>query len=276
MTGHEIAVILRSGAQGTPRGSTVALHHHPDPELGLVAQGSARYLISGRFYGLEPWSLVWLPAGQPHVLLDVSPDHRMWIVAFRASFVRAHADPAFVHTLLGAPGSEARVRRISLLQGRALARLADELDRRRVPAPLAQAAGAAILQLAGLACAMSSQTNLGTDMHPGVERALQLLVQKRPPQSLRDLAAAVYLSPSALSRLFKAQTGVSLPAFRHRMKMESFLRIYGHGQHRNLQEAAYAAGFGSYAQFFRVFVRTMGSTPAQYRRGLSRTPKTET
>jgi len=41
---------------------------------------------------------------------------------------------------------------------------------------------------------------------------------------------------------------------------------YGSGNRWNMTQAALASGFGSYAQFHRVFKRHFGFGPAEYRR----------
>jgi len=67
--------------------------------------------------------------------------------------------------------------------------------------------------------------------------------------------------------LFKQQTGVALVDFRNRERVEKFLQIYGTGQRRTMLDAALEAGFGSYAQFHRVFKRVTGRAPGKHRRG---------
>ena len=69
-----------------------------------------------------------------------------------------------------------------------------------------------------------------------------------------------------MSRLFKQQTGVALVDFRNRQRVEKFLDFYGTGQRRTMLDAALEAGFGSYAQFHRVFKRVRGCSPVEHRR----------
>ena len=71
-----------------------------------------------------------------------------------------------------------------------------------------------------------------------------------------------------LDGLFKQQAGISLTAFRQRKCLERFLRLYGRGARYTLLQAALEAGFGSYAQFHRVFGSVMRLSPAAYRRSL--------
>ena len=70
---------------------------------------------------------------------------------------------------------------------------------------------------------------------------------------LKTMAALVDLRAETISRLFKAQIGISLTTFRNRCRVDRFLEIYGHGHRHTILEAALEAGFGSYAQFYRIF-----------------------
>jgi transcriptional regulator GlxA family with amidase domain len=83
---------------------------------------------------------------------------------------------------------------------------------------------------------------------------------------LDELARRAGLSSHRLSRLFKQQTGVALVDFRNRQRVEKFLELYGTGQRRTMLDAALEAGFGSYAQFHRVFKRVRGGSPIEHRR----------
>ena len=57
-----------------------------------------------------------------------------------------------------------------------------------------------------------------------------------------------------------------LVAYRARQRLERFLRRHRPGDARTMLADALAAGFGSYAQFHRVFTATMGSGPADWYR----------
>jgi AraC-like DNA-binding protein len=84
--------------------------------------------------------------------------------------------------------------------------------------------------------------------------------------SLSRLARTCGASASLLSRLFRQQMGVSMGDFRNRHRIERFFELYSDGYRLNITQAAFEAGFGSYAQFHRVFRKTLGYGPAELRR----------
>lgn len=102
--------------------------------------------------------------------------------------------------------------------------------------------------------------------HPAVVGALRLLAQD-PSLGGKELADRLNLSVSRLARLFKAEMGVSLVDYRNRLRLERFDVLLRTGSD-NLLETALAAGFGSYAQFHRVFSAERGTPPTKYLQSL--------
>lgn len=233
-------------------------HTHAELELNLVRSGSARYLVGERRYDLGPGTLVWLFPGQDHVLVDRSPTLGMWIALFSPGLVRGTSAPAllgvddpaghFCRTLVHAEAD-----RLALL-------LADVAD---AGAPRANAGLAYLLHTAWAYFAAAAPAPVGPAVHPAVEQAARLLRDVAVP--LPELAAAVGLSPGRLSRVFRAQTGVSVTDFRNRQRIARFLRLYGGGR-TTLTDAALRAGFGSYPQFHRVYTALEGGPPRSLRR----------
>jgi len=84
----------------------------------------------------------------------------------------------------------------------------------------------------------------------------------------QDLAHEFGVSPGHLARIFKSELGVSLVEYRNRLRLRSFFDHVGQGE-ANLIRAAHAAGFGSYAQFHRVYRQLQGGTPRDL---IARTP----
>lgn len=76
------------------------------------------------------------------------------------------------------------------------------------------------------------------------------------------LARELGVSPGHLARSFKREMGVSLVDYRNRLRIDRFFEaIHRAGSSGNLLDAALEAGFGSYAQFHRVYRKFLGTTP---------------
>ena len=245
-------------------------HHHVELELNLVTQGTAAYLLGDRRYELRRHSLVWLFPDQEHVLLDQSADYHMWIGVFTPQLLRQVCVTPAVQTLClpepegwyCRPLAEPNAQRLEQLFGE-IAGCREDLARHNA------GLGYALLA-AWTAYVQATEDAIGLDVHPAVERAVRLLRAPDAPETLERLAAQAGLSASRLSHLFRAQTGVSLAEFRNAQRLERFLRCYGQGRRLSVSEAALEAGFGSYPQFYRVFVQRMGYSPAEHRRRIEK------
>jgi AraC-like DNA-binding protein len=98
--------------------------------------------------------------------------------------------------------------------------------------------------------------------HPAVAAALRMLVAD-PSLTGGDIAKKMGVSLSRFARVFKTDMGISLVDHRNQLRLERFLSLVDSGG-SNLLEAAYAAGFGSYSQFHRVFRALRGRSPRDY------------
>jgi len=252
------------GSSVRPIGS----HHHDELEVNLVLSGHASYLFGNRRVPLPAHSMIWLFPKQEHVLIDWSHDFSMWVVVFKPELVARYAGSGMRRVLRSAdPGDilcrEVDPRRIDLLDAVYQGANRENRDFAFVNAALGYA-----LVASWQAYQFSDESIARTDVHPAVAKAARLIATAETDPKLAPLARAAGLSPARLSRLFKRQTGIGLTAFRQRKCLERFLRLYGRGARYTLLEAALEAGFGSYAQFHRVFCRLMKMNPAAYRKSV--------
>jgi AraC-like DNA-binding protein len=89
------------------------------------------------------------------------------------------------------------------------------------------------------------------------------MLAKNPAMGAKEIAATLDISASRLARVFKTEMGMSLVEYRNRLRLDRFAVLLDRGR-TNLLEAALAAGFGSYAQFHRVFRALRHATPREY------------
>lgn len=99
-------------------------------------------------------------------------------------------------------------------------------------------------------------------LHPAVARALEQLGDARGELTLAQLARRCSASEARLSGMFARQIGVPLTRYRNSLRLGRFWDHYrGGDMQRTAAESVYAAGFGSYAQFHRVFTQAYGHGP---------------
>ena len=250
---------------GVGRSMTMS-HSHDELELNLVLGGRAHYLVHNRRYDLQSRTLLWLFPDQDHILLNLSSDFSMWVVVFHRRLVREFGkDQRYAMLQKGDPGID-WLRRLTQEETNRLDVLMKELSEADRESPVLFNAGLRYLLLTSLEAFKKSElADSCAEVHPAVEKAVRILQAESSIISEEALAQRVGISRSRLSRLFRSQTGVPLVQFRNRQRIARFFRSYGSGQRMTMLDAALTAGFGSYAQFYRVFKSFMGCTPADHR-----------
>jgi AraC-like DNA-binding protein len=253
-------------ADGPPRP-----HRHAELELNLGVRGSASYLLGDRRYELTPRTLTWLFPGQDHVLVDESADHELWWAVFRPGLVSRAAPTTLVGPLVERAPVGQFSRRLEVRSAGRLEALLRELHYVETVDDALHNAGLTYLLLSAWRAFLESEDLVaGVDVHPAVDTVARCLSADPEAGSLDALARTAGLSPSHLSRIFKQQTGVSITRFRNQRRLERFMALYGHGRRTTALAAALDAGFGSYAQFYRVLRAETGQAPTGLRRAATR------
>jgi AraC-like DNA-binding protein len=260
-------------------------HHHHELELNVIVRGSITYVVDGRRFTFFPRTLLWLFPQQEHQLVDRSTDAQLYVAAFKPALVKRSCrselnqglkrnsveQDGVLNTLLD-PESFEFIRCImdSLMLGSLDADILDKeagfgpaSDFRfehRDPDALNTGLGYLLLmcwrsQLKGKA------TRDPVILHPVIRRALKRLSEDEKEGSLEELALACGASKSYLSRTFHKQIGVTLNRYRNSLRLSRFFQHYRESDCKTITEAVYAAGFGSYAQFYKVFAQAYGQGP---------------
>ncbi len=102
--------------------------------------------------------------------------------------------------------------------------------------------------------------------HPDAQRFAAILRNSPPDTPLRELARLFGASLRTLERLFEADLGLSLAAWRRRLRLQKALEFLA--MQKNVAEAAYLCGYSSASAFVSMFRREFGITPARYFRSL--------
>ncbi len=271
--------------ESTRNPPTIKSHRHIELEMNLVVRGRITYVVRGRRFTFHPRTLLWLFPEQEHQLVDRSNDAQFYVAAFKPSLIarscrtsayqglkrRRHERNRVLNTVLE-PDSFDLIRKTmdSLMCGS----LDPDLLNREAGFgvrsnfsfehgdPDGLNAGLHHLLLLGWR-SMRTGKVLGdaVALHPVVRRALKLLSEGNWEQDLGQLAKACAASEAHLSRTFHRQIGVPLSKYRNSLRLSRFWEYYRQPEQKTLAEAGYAAGFGSYAQFYKVFTKTYGQGP---------------
>ena len=223
----------------------------------LVIRGRMNYLIDGQVVGVERGSLLFAHAGQAHVLLSETRNFDMWVVLASEPALAAEGLPPFAVP----EGFGQGPRRIGEAGCAELEQMAQGLAETAGDAVRCDGLRYWLARAWALWC--KADTESGAHLHPAIESAV-LALKADLTLGATALAERSGIRTETLGRLFRAQMGESLVEFRNRARLEAVDRIAEGKTARNLTDAALEAGFGSYAQFFRVFQALRGMAPHAY------------
>ena len=222
-------------------------HFHAEPELNLIAAGRAVFGYGKATVSVSAGDLLWWPPGQDHVLLDATPDLDLYVIGVTADF----SEHVLGGRVSGASGGATRLR----------------LDH----ATLTNLRTACAVQIAG-GDAAAVEGHVGDlwreahglraripDHHPLTVRALSSLLG-RPDLKRGELARLIHGNESEVSRNFHRDIGLTLVAYRTRLRLIRFIQMV-EGGGRSFLAAAIDAGFGSYSQCHRVFQQAFDCAP---------------
>ena len=98
-----------------------------------------------------------------------------------------------------------------------------------------------------------------------IAEAIVAMLESDPSLTGKELGARLGLSVSRLVRVFKAQRGMSIVEYRHRLRFARFFALVTRESKRpqTLVQAARIAGFGSYPHFHRLFCARWHKRPRE-------------
>ena len=97
-----------------------------------------------------------------------------------------------------------------------------------------------------------------------VERVVAILRRNlTEPPTLEEIGREVGCSPFYLSRTFSRETGMTIPQYLRKLRMERAAELLKSGK-CNVTEAAMEVGYSSLSHFSQAFCQTMGCCPALY------------
>ena len=215
--------------------------------MNLIAAGHAAFGYGEATISVSAGDLLWWPPGQDHVLLDATPDLDLYVIGVTAAF----SEHVLADRPSGASGGAARLRldRAQLTSLRTVcAAQTTALD------------AAAVERHVGDIWREAHRLRARIpDHHPLTVRALSSLLG-RPDLKRAELARLIRGNASEVSRYFHRDIGLTLVAYRTRLRLIRFIQLV-EGGGRSFLTAAIDAGFGSYSQCHRAFQQAFDCTP---------------
>lgn len=237
---------VRGLAVTYPAGFRLGRHSHPWGQLVFAAAGTMRVSTPSAAWLAPPTRAVWVPGGLPHEI------EMRGAVAMRTLYLAGGDDP-----------------RLAACRALEVAPLLRELILHIVRLGMLAAGDPAHARLEGLLVDLLAEAETAPLELPlpadARARAFadRLLAEPGGADTLAALAVGSGASLRTLQRLFLAQTGLSLEAWRGRARMQQAVVALSSGA--SVTHAALDAGYQSVSAFVAAFKRAFGVTPARWR-----------
>lgn len=116
-------------------------------------------------------------------------------------------------------------------------------------------------------CAVIEQKNQNTQMHVPLVDAVKKYIYSNYhlyDLSLNTIALKYHISPSYLSKIYKDETGYSIPAFITDIRMKKAVYLLENTD-TPVKDIAVSVGFSNESTFFKLFKKQFNITPKQYK-----------
>ena len=278
-------LFLAESARNPP---SLRSHHHAELELNVVVRGSITYVAGGGRTTFGPRSLLWMFPSQEHQLVDRSNDAQNYVAVFKPEMIKRSCRSSVYRDLKRKKALNRHLLHSVLDSdtfGFLVAMMENIMDGSIDPDILNREAGFGIgsdfryrhgdpdglnaglhhlLMLCWRLQQKGATENRQISLHPAVSKALKFLADDAWEGTLAQLARQCGLSEAHFSRMFAQQIGVPLNRYRNSLRLARFWECYRKPVQPTILEAAYAAGFGSYAQFFKIFTDVYGQGPREH------------
>lgn len=219
-------------------------HSHPEPMLLWAATATLTVAAGARDWLVPPGYGLWVPGGVEHA----------------AAALRAGEATVILFAADRCPTPWTEPTGFSV--GPLLRELVVHLHRSGPDYPTRQHAEALLFGLLTPLPAHAVKVSMPTDQRVR-SIAEQLIANPADPRELAAWADQVHAGVRTLSRLFRAETGLSFAQWRTQVRMRSAIQLLGSGA--SVAATARAVGYRKPSAFVDAFRRATGQAPGTYR-----------
>lgn len=245
-------------------------HYHAFHKLLILIKGNVTYHIDGRAYRLEPYDIVFVPAGEPHrPQIEGDCEYERIIIYISDEFIQSYRNEEYD---LNACFSKAKntgssVLRVKSLVTSRLYSIICELE--EAGAQRGEYAAALYEQVLFLQFMIHLNRAVIDDKiaYPAMQAPNSKIAQimgyieahLREELSIDSLAGTFYLDKYYLMHLFKEETGRTVGNYITGKRLAHADELVRQGA--TITEACYASGFQNYSTFSRAYKKYFGCSP---------------
>ncbi len=241
-----------------PKSNEFALHTHTDYEIYIFISGDARFVVEGKSYRLMPYDMLLIRGNELHrifpeeetayerIVLNITDSFfDAWNCQSLRAIFKADMESRYIRDI-----KEKRIYDILMRAERYISATTKQDD---------AVVKCAIVEFLYNISKLSSTVvpSVQNDTASGIISYInQNLAQ---PISLDFLAEKFFLSKFYMCRIFKKNTGFTINQYITAKRLLLAKKLCKDGM--AIGNACLAAGFGSYSDFYRAYVKAFGTSP---------------
>lgn len=243
MLGSETSPVLSIDRDIAQDHEQLQLHAHPEPMLTWSSTATLVGTVAGRDWLIPPGYGLWVPGGIKHSGAVLHAGEMMTIAFAPDRFPLGWTEPT------------------SFAVGPLLGELIAHLHRTAPDDATRPAAETLMFTLLTPVPEHHLHVTMPTDPRARAV-AEQLIARPSDGRELTDWADQVHASVRTLSRLFRAETGLSFATWRTQIRTQAAVQMLADG--KSVEATARAVGYRKPSAFIAAFRRVTGQTPGTY------------
>lgn len=257
----------------TPKRNVEPLHRHSSLEIGCCVSGKGTFYFGDKTYAVAPGDIFIVNNLELHIAQSDANDPSEYIfLNFAPELLLEEEDTLLLPFAYRSDRFDNRIPASSPLArplGERIAAIWRELaDKQEGYRSMAKSAllELCVMLLRHYSSGVSrTEWQLLTESFRKLRPALALMEERfREPLELKDVAAALGVSPSRASRLFQEELGRSFKDHLLQLRLREAKRLLA-GTSLGIADVCFESGFQSVASFYRQFRHAVGSAPLEYR-----------
>ena len=267
---NNVTIRIRSAIESGLNTENSDFHKHKVYDIYLQLEKSINYYIEDKTYTLVPGDMLLINSKELHKMPNTKDmNFRRIIMFFDPSIIQAiNQDACDLLTAFEHRVGENNLIHLNPEQVEQFTKWSEEISGYNSSNPF----GADHLCLSVLIKALifinelyiNTYGDATTQMDDRVQRICKYIEEKTPHvRSIDDLTARFGISRSYLSKLFKAETGMTVYQFITKEKIRSAISLLSSGFSGSV--AAELCGFCDYTAFYKTFRKMTGKSPSDYK-----------
>ncbi|MBE5039761.1 AraC family transcriptional regulator [Ructibacterium gallinarum] len=247
----------------TGRGGDYKMHTHREYEVFVFLKGSARFVIEGNSYQLRPFDILVIRSSELHrVYYETEQEYERIVLHIAEDFFTRHHCGYYCRVFEDRTAGEQNLISGDTVKQAGIPELLERMERyiRQTSRREDAAVQAGIVELLHLLNQTLRQRSILPQRNENIQEVIQYINDHIGQAiTLDQIAKEFFISKYHLCRIFKESTGFTVGNYIMNKRLLKVRALCGQGM--RISYACYEAGFGSYSNFYKAYVKATGAAP---------------